>query len=74
MPSRIIQVAAQLGVSVSPTDSPETIVAKTQGIPLRALLDKLYRGELQKLCEHRGADRSGAVYDQDLVERLLKGA
>jgi hypothetical protein len=70
-PSRVVQVASQLGLSAGPTDRPEIVAARAVGIPIRDALEKLYRGELQKICDLLMVDRSGAVYDQDLVERLL---
>jgi hypothetical protein len=71
-PSRMVQVAAKLEIEAKPTESPEEVARRAgAAASLRPALDALYRGELQKLCEQRGVDRAGAVYDQDLVEKLL---
>jgi hypothetical protein len=68
----MVQVAATLGIEAKPTESPEDIARRAGAASsLRAVLGALYRGELQRLCDQRGVNRAGAVYDQDLVEKLL---
>jgi hypothetical protein len=69
-PSRAIQVAQKVGLESPPNDSTAK-GAQACEVPLKTVLSALYRGELQKLCDMRGVSRAGAVYDHDLVEKLL---
>jgi hypothetical protein len=70
-PSRMVQITACLGIVASPTESPDILAQRAGEAPLRGILEMLNRGELQKLCDQRGVDRAGAIYDQDLIEKLL---
>lgn len=68
----MVQVAAKLEIEAKPTETPEDVARRAgAAVPLATALGALYRGELQKLCDQRGVNRAGAVYDQDLVEKLL---
>jgi hypothetical protein len=71
MPSRMVQITASLGIPAAPTDQPEAVARRAGDAPVRPVLEQLNRGELQKLCDKRGVDRAGAIYDQDLIEKLL---
>lgn len=72
-PSRMLQVAAQVGIPVHGTDGSRAIGAIPEDQPVGPVLERLYRGELQKLCDTRGVDRNGTIYDKDLIARLLTG-
>jgi hypothetical protein len=66
------QIASTLGVAAQPADTPQDVARRAGSFDPKQTLALLNRGELQKLCEHMGIDRNGAVYDQDLIEKLLK--
>jgi hypothetical protein len=68
----MVQVAAKLEIEAKPTEPPEEVARRGgAAVSLPMALGALYRGELQKLCDQRGVNRAGAVYDQDLVAKLL---
>jgi hypothetical protein len=66
----MLQVASQVGIPVHGSDGSRVMGAIPDNQPIAPVLERLYRGELQKLCDLHGVDRNGAIYDKDLIARL----